>query len=201
MKTPSPPTAPASRGGDLMRRLKVVAGLLILMWGIEIVDTIVPVLDLQRHGIRPRTVDGLEGILFAPLLHGGWDHLIANSVPFLILGLLVMVRGIGWYALITGIIILVGGAATWALARGANHIGASGVIFGYMGFLIAAGLFERSLKAIVIAGLVGFLYGGVLLSGVLPSDPGVSWEGHLFGAIGGGVAARFVARSKSGARS
>ncbi len=182
-----------------MTRLKVVAGMLILMWAIEIVDTIVPVIDLQRHGIRPRSLEGLEGILFAPFLHGGWDHIIANSVPFLILGLLVMVRGVGWFALITTIIAVVGGAATWILARGANHIGASGVIFGYMGFLIAAGFFERSLKAVLIAGAVGFLYGGVLFSGVLPSDPGVSWEGHLFGAIGGGVAARLVGKHVRGA--
>lgn len=200
---------PATTTGEqnsLATRVKVVAALLVLMWGIEIADTILPFLDLQSHGIRPRSLDGLQGLVFAPFLHGGWDHIIANSVPFVVLGLLVVSRGVRWFVAVTAIIAVVGGAGVWIFARSANHIGASGLIFGYIGFLICAGVFERSLKAVVIALAVGFLYGGVLWSGALPSiddlvnGTRISWEGHLFGAVSGGFAAWVLTRKRARAR-
>lgn len=178
---------------DLPGPVKAVGGLLVAMWAIEVVDSLLLGSSLQAHGIDPRTWDSLEGIVLAPFLHDDWGHIGANTAPFAVLGLLVTLRGLGTFTKVTALVVLLGGAATWLFARGGTgqnlvHIGASGLIFGYLGFLLAAGLFERSLQAIAVAGLVGFLYGG-LLWGVLPGQHHVSWEGHLFGFLAGVFAA------------
>lgn len=158
------------------------------MWLVEILDSFAFNDGLQAHGIEPRQIDGLEGVVFAPVLHGGWTHLISNSVPFLVLGALVMSYGLPRWIKATGFITIVAGLATWLLARSGNHIGASILVFGYFGFLLGMAWFERSVKSIAIAVLVAVVYGG-LIWGVLPTDSGVSWEGHLFGVIAGVVAA------------
>ncbi|MFT5430557.1 MAG: membrane associated rhomboid family serine protease, partial [Myxococcota bacterium] len=147
------------------------------------------------HGIVPRSVSGLTGILFAPWLHGDFAHLTANTVPFAVLGLLIMLRGPKVFLGVSVFITIVGGGAVWLIARSANHIGASGVVFGYLGFLVAVGIVERRLTSILASALVGFAYGG-LIWGVLPNQPGVSWESHLFGALAGVAAARVFARRK-----
>ena len=169
-----------------------VGGGLGLMWLVEILDSFAFDSGLQAHGIEPRQIDGLEGVVFAPLLHGGWTHLISNSVPFVVLGALVMTYGLRRWMAATGIITVVAGLATWLLARSGNHIGASILVFGYFGFLLGMAWFERSVKSIGIAVLVAVVYGG-LIWGVVPTDSGVSWEGHLFGAIAGVGAAGFLA--------
>jgi len=161
-----------------------VGGGLGLMWLIEILDTYALDDGLQGHGIEPRQLDGLEGVLFAPVLHGGWTHLISNSVPFLVLGALVMTYGLRRWIAATAFITVAAGLATWLLARSGNHIGASILVFGYFGFLLGMAWFERSVKSIGIAVLVAVIYGG-LIWGVIPTDSGVSWEGHLFGTIAG----------------
>ncbi|MBT8166252.1 MAG: rhomboid family intramembrane serine protease [Acidimicrobiia bacterium] len=166
----------------------VVGGSLAAMWIVEILDSFAFNDGLQAHGIEPRQIDGLEGVVFAPVLHGGWTHLISNSVPFLVLGALVMSYGLPRWIKATGFITIVAGLATWLLARSGNHIGASILVFGYFGFLLGMAWFERSVKSIAIAVLVAVVYGG-LIWGVLPTDSGVSWEGHLFGVIAGVVAA------------
>jgi len=166
----------------------VVGGSLALMWLVEILDSVAFDSGLQAHGIEPRQVDGLEGVVLAPLLHGGWAHLISNSIPFLVLGALVMTYGLPRWIKATGFITIVAGLATWLLARSGNHIGASILVFGYFGFLLGMAWFERSAKSIGIAVLVAVVYGG-LIWGVVPTDSGVSWEGHLFGAIAGVAAA------------
>ena len=150
-----------------------VGGSLGLMWLVEIVDTFALDSDLQTHGIEPRQIDGLEGVLFAPVLHGGWAHLISNSVPFLVLGALVMSYGLRRWLIATAFITVVAGTLTWLLARTGNHIDASILIFGYFGFLLGMAWFERGFKAIGIAVVVAILYGG-LIWGVIPSDSGVS---------------------------
>jgi len=148
---------------------------------------------LDHDGIIPRRVDGLDGVLWAPLLHASWPHLLANTVPVLVLGFLAMAGGFGQFVAVTATIWIVGGLGTW-LTGGENtvHIGASGLIFGWLTFLLARGFFARSLGQIVLAVALFMLYGGALL-GVLPGQPGISWQGHLFGAIGGLLAARLVA--------
>jgi len=162
------------------------------MWLVEALDTFAFDDGLQAHGIEPRQIEGLEGVVFAPLLHDGWAHIISNSVPFLVLGALVMTYGLRRWITATAFITIGAGVATWLMARSGNHIGASILVFGYFGFLLGMAWFERSLKSIGIAVVVAVIYGG-LIWGVLPSDTGVSWEGHLFGAIAGVAASWLVA--------
>jgi len=175
--------------------LALVGGSLGLMWTVEGLDTFLLDDGLERHGIEPRDLDGLEGILFAPFLHGDWNHLISNSVPYLVLGGLVFVYGLRKWLWATGIVIIGAGIATWLFARSGVHIGASILIFGWLGFLLASGWFERSFRSIGIAVIVALLYGG-LLWGVLPTDSRVSWEGHLFGALAGAGAAWYLSRQE-----
>ena len=162
---------------------------------IELVDVLVPA-ELDQNGILPRDVDGLDGILWAPLLHAGWAHLIANSLPFVILGWLVMSGGLRNFIGVTAIVWLVGGLGTWLFGASGAHVGASGVVFGWMVFLLVRGFFQRSFGQILVA-VVLFFYWGGMLWGVLPGQPGISWEGHLFGAFGGLVAAWLVAKRTS----
>jgi membrane associated rhomboid family serine protease len=148
---------------------------------------------LLAFGIRPREVDGLWGILFAPFLHGSPQHLFANTVPLLLLGWLVMLRDAKHFVPVTALAMLGAGLCAWTLgAPGSVHIGASGVVFGYLGFLILAGWFARSFGAIAISVLVTVLWGG-LVFGVLPGQPGISWQAHFGGFLGGVLAARWLA--------
>ena len=187
-----------SNEGSLVEDVKVpfliLAGSLSVFWVVEIIDVVLPFWGLDQYGIRPRTERGLWGILASPFLHGGFDHLIGNSVPFLILGWLTMFRERWHFALVTVMAMLLGGLGVWAFgATGSVHIGASGVIFGYLGFLLLSGFFERRFGAILVSLGVGVAYGG-LVWGVLPSQPGISWEGHLFGFLAGILAAYVAAR-------
>jgi membrane associated rhomboid family serine protease len=181
----------------MARGIVVLMALVAAAWIVELGDSLVPGHWLDSHGIQPRTVSGLWGILFAPMLHGSFAHLMANTVPFLILGFLVMLRGLGTFIVVSLLVIVLGGFAVWLLAPGNTiHIGASGLIFGYLGYLLARGYFERSLGSLAIALLVGVLYGGALW-GVLPGQIGISWQGHLFGFLSG-VATAGLLRARSG---
>ena len=187
-----------SNEGSLVEDVKVpfliLVGSLAVFWVAEIIDVVLPFWGLDHYGIRPRTESGLWGILASPFLHGGFDHLIGNSVPFLILGWLTMFRERWHFALVTVMAMLLGGLGVWTFgATGSVHIGASGVIFGYLGFLLLSGFFERRFGAILVSLGVGVAYGG-LVWGVLPSRPGISWEGHLFGFLAGILAAYVAAR-------
>ncbi|MDJ0727417.1 MAG: rhomboid family intramembrane serine protease [Prochloraceae cyanobacterium] len=152
---------------------------------------------LDFYGIIPREAIGLRGILFAPFIHGDFEHLIANTVPFLTLGWLVMLQRTSDFFIVTAWTMLVGGTGVWLFgAPRSVHIGASILIFGYLGFLLFRGYFQRNMPSIVLSIAVAAIYGS-LVWGVLPSQPGVSWEGHLFGFIGGAIAARFIAKNGS----
>ncbi|NJR64175.1 MAG: rhomboid family intramembrane serine protease [Leptolyngbyaceae cyanobacterium CRU_2_3] len=184
---------------ELVREVKtqvvILACFVGAMWALEIIDTFLGG-ALNRFGIMPRTLIGLRGILFAPFLHGNFAHLIANTVPFVTLGWFVMLRRTSDFFGVTAIAMLVGGLGTWLIAPAYTvHIGASGVIFGYLGFLISRGYFERRFGSILFSLIVGLAYGG-LIWGVLPGRIGISWQGHLFGFIGGVVAAWLMADSK-----
>lgn len=180
---------------ELRTQVVILGGLIGLMWAIEIIDQLLG-RALDQLGIKPRTISGLRGILFAPFLHGGFAHLIANTIPFLTLGWFVMLRRTSDFWIVSTIAMIVGGLGTWLIgAPYTVHIGASGVIFGYLGFLLFRGYFERSFTAILLSVIVVVLYGG-LIWGVLPGRIGVSWEGHLFGFIGGAIAARLLAQRK-----
>jgi membrane associated rhomboid family serine protease len=163
----------------------------VVLWVIEIVDAAMGN-DLDQYGVQPRESDGLFGILFAPLLHGGWDHLSANTIPALVLAFLVLVSGIARGLLVTAIIWLVGGIGVWLVAPSNTvHLGASVLIFGWLVYLMVRGIFTRRAGEIILGMVLFFMYGGLLL-GVLPGQPGISWQGHLFGAIGGALAAWLV---------
>ena len=174
--------------------LRAAVGMLVflaVLWVIEAADQFVFGGSLDQDGIEPRQVDGLDGILWAPLLHAGWAHLIANSLPFLVLGFLVLAGGLGQFIAVTALVWLLGGFLTWLTGYGVT-VGASGVIFGWLAFLLFRGFFARSGRQIALAVVLLLLYGGVLW-GVLPGTPGVSWQAHLFGALSGILAARLVA--------
>jgi membrane associated rhomboid family serine protease len=163
-----------------------------VLWVVEFYDQVTGE-RLDQDGIVPRTAAGLEGIVWAPLLHGGWPHLIANTLPFLVFGFLVLANGIARFMLVTGLVWVLGGLGVWLTAPdGSVTIGMSGVIFGWLTYLLVRGFFARSGTQIVLAVVLFLLWGGVLL-GVLPGQPGVSWQGHLFGALAGVVAAWLVA--------
>ena len=192
--TPEPKQKPAWVVGGI-----TIVGFVALLYVMEIVDTVLGH-RLDQDGIRPLETDGLWGILWAPLLHGGWPHLIANTVPALVLGFLMTLAGMGRFLGATAIIWLLGGFGTWLIGNiGAhcpyvgvqcttNHIGASGLIFGWLTFLIVFGFFTRKIWEIVTGVVVLLIYGSILL-GVLPGTFGVSWQGHLCGALDGLVAA------------
>ncbi len=182
--------SPLSRFDGLPPQLVWLVGALALMWAIEIADTVILGEWLQSGGIHPRRLDGLDGIVWAPFLHSNFGHLLGNSLPFVVLGALVAFRGARVWLTVTVIVVVFGGAATWLLARSGNHIGASGLVFGYLGYLLGAAWFERSVQAIVLAAVAGFLYWG-LVFGLLPTGQ-VSWEGHLFGAVAGFAAAKLI---------
>jgi membrane associated rhomboid family serine protease len=177
--------------GEIRTQILILATLVGLMWGLEILDTFVFRHGLDLFGILPRNAIGLRGILFAPFLHSGFAHLMANTVPLIVLGWLIMAQGIGDFVFVSVICMVVGGLGTWLFGASALHIGASGLIFGYVGFLLARYYFDRRLSSGIIALLVGCTYGSVLW-GILPSTPGISWEGHLFGFLGGILAARLI---------
>ena len=146
---------------------------------------------LLRFGIVPRTTGGLVGILAAPFLHANLAHLVANTIPFLLFGWLVMLRDRRHFGVVTLMAVLGSGLLSWTLgAPGSIHIGASGVVFGYFGFLLLAGFYARSVGSIVISLAVAVLWGGTVFR-VLPGTPGVSWQGHLGGFVGGVLAARW----------
>lgn len=163
-----------------------------VLWVVEFYDQLTGE-RLDQDGIIPRTTTGLEGIAWAPLLHGGWAHLIANTLPFLIFGFLVLANGVGRFAAVTAVVWLLGGLGVWLTAPDNSvTIGMSGVIFGWLTYLLVRGFFARSGMQIALAVVVFLFWGGILL-GVLPGQEGVSWQGHLFGALAGVFAAWLVA--------
>lgn len=169
--------------------------LVAVMWAIEIVDYVENG-RLDRYGILAHEPDGLPGILFAPFLHAGFGHLMANSVPLLILGFVAAIRGIGRFLAASLVIILVSGLGVWFTSPPDTlTIGASGLVFGYFGYVVARGLFDRRTLDIVLGVVVAVLYYSILW-GALPTQPGVSWQGHLFGLIGGVIAAWLLRRRK-----
>jgi membrane associated rhomboid family serine protease len=175
---------------ELMGQAIVLGGLVALMWGLELVDLGLGG-RLDRFGIWPRRSEGLMGIVFAPFLHGGWRHLISNTVPFLVLGWLIMAKDFGEWLVVTLVVGLISGLGTWIFGSNGVHIGASGVIFGYFGFLIARSVVERSIGSILLAAVTIVMFGGMIW-GILPIRVGISWEGHLFGLLGGIVAAVMI---------
>lgn len=169
----------------------VSGGFVVLLWVLEVLDTASGHV-LDGYGVQPRTDDGLAGVVFAPTLHFGFDHLAGNTLPVLVLGFLTLVSGIARGLAATAVIWITAGMGVWLFGDSlSNHAGASSLIFGWIVYLAVRGFINRHWGQVLIGVVVLLVYGSVLW-GVLPGQPGVSWEGHLFGAIGGAVAAKVV---------
>jgi membrane associated rhomboid family serine protease len=190
------------RGQTQLEGVALLTGVVVLMWLIEAINT----LDSNRldsDGILPRSIDHIWGIFTAPFIHASWQHLIANTVPFVFMGLIIAVQGAKRFALVTLIVIVVGGVGTWLVSPAHTSlgipeytIGASGVVFGYATYLFARGFFNRNIVELLIGLVVGVIWGGALWSSVVPHT-GISWQGHVCGAIGGIVAAYLLRNERT----
>ena len=177
--------------------LKLVGGMTVLMWVLEFVDTPLGGLLDRLGGIHPRDLASLVDIVTAPFLHAGFGHLMGNTVPFVVLGAMIAASGALRVLAVTATVILVSGLGVWLFAPPMSFtVGASGLVFGFAAYLVARGVFTRQLGQLAVGLLVVVVWGGMLLGGLLP-QPGISWQAHLFGAVGGVVgAAVFRGRSR-----
>jgi membrane associated rhomboid family serine protease len=173
--------------------LRALAVLVAIMWGVEFVNAL-DSYRLDDDGIVPRSVSHLDGILFAPFLHASFAHLLGNTVPFVILGCAIALSGARQLLLVTLFVAVVSGVGVWLIAPAHSvTVGASGVVFGYATYLISRGFFERNILEIALGVSVAAIFGAVLLSDLIPHT-GVSWQAHLFGGIGGVIAAARLPR-------
>jgi membrane associated rhomboid family serine protease len=183
-----PVRPPAQRRPRVVVALQVIVAFVALLYAVELLDTLVGH-RMDGAGVRPREVDGLDGVAFAPLLHAGWAHLLGNTLPLLVFGFLVLLGGVARWLAVTAVVWVVGGAGTWLTGQpGSVHLGASVLAFGWLVYLLLRGVFSRRVGQVLLGAVLLLLYGGLLL-GALPGQPGISWQGHLFGAVGGAAAA------------
>ena len=183
---------PDTMPSDLYWHGQILGAWVITLWVIEGLDQLIFRQALDHFGIIPRRQIGLRGILFAPFLHGGFRHLSANTMPLTILGWFVLFDGPRAFAIVTAVVWVIGGLAVWLLGRSrSNHIGASGIIFGYLGYVLLRGYLVQSMGAIILAIIAGLFYGSLIWS-ILPLRRESSWEGHLFGFLSGGLAAYYL---------
>lgn len=176
--------------------LYTVLGFVGLIWFIYLIQCVAP-FPLENYGITPRTLPGLVGILAAPFLHASLGHLIANTIPLIVLLMLLAgSKANSWT--IVAYLVLLGGLLLWLLGRSATHIGASGLIYGLIAFLLMSGIWERRIIPMFISLIVAITYGGALLAGIVPgANSQMSWDGHLFGAIAGVLIAYFTTMKRS----
>ncbi len=178
---------------------RLLAAIVAVMWVVEIINT-VDSNRLDQDGIYARSVSHLWGILTAPFIHASFAHLIGNTIPFVFLGLIIALRGAVRLALVTAIVIVIGGLGTWLISpAGVSTIGASGLVFGYAAYLLARGVFNRSLLELFIGVIVGVVWGAALLASIVPHH-GVSWQGHVSGAVAGVIAAWLLRRDRTHTR-
>ena len=186
---------PAKRN-KVLKEFKVLIVSVAIFWILEIADFFVFNGGLDSYGIRPHNIIGLRGIVFAPFLHGGFGHLIANTIPFITLGWLTMIQKTKDFYIASIMSALIGGIGVWIFGTANSvHIGASILIYGYLGFLLLRGYFQKNFPSIALSVFVAIAYGSFIW-GVFPSQFGVSWQGHLFGFIGGAIAAKMIAQEK-----
>ncbi len=173
---------------SVREELRGVIVFVAIVWCVFVVDLVLP-FDFNSLGVTPRSLVGLVGVPLMPFLHADLKHLLSNTVPLAILLVLLAGSNARSWAIVI-YIVLMGGTLLWLFGRPATHVGASGLIYGLIAFLLVSGFLERRPVPLVIAIVVGFLYGGTLLTGIVPSlGTRISWEGHLFGAVAGGLAA------------
>ena len=180
-----------SHAHEVSRELRGILFFIIAIWIVFLADQLLP---LERLGLVPRTLHGMPGIVVGPFLHVGLSHLVSNTIPLLVL-LMLLAGSRSDSAVVVVSIIVFGGGLLWLFGRHARHIGASSLVFGLIAFLLVSGVLERRWSAILVALIVGLLYGTTLFTGIMPFQPGVSWDGHLFGAVAGVVTAWWLAKT------
>lgn len=177
---------------ELKSQIIIIITFIAIFWIIEILNQIFFGDRLDYFGIIPRNIMGLRGVILAPFLHADFAHLIANTLPFAILAWLVMLQNTDDFFIVSFYSMIVSGVGVWLFAQpNSITVGASGIIFGYLGFLMLRGYFQKKPASIALSLIVIFLYGGMIW-GVLPSNPHISWLAHLFGFIGGVLAAKAI---------
>ncbi|MDL2183299.1 rhomboid family intramembrane serine protease [Pseudomonas sp. ChxA] len=174
---------------DALKGFKTIAGLAVFMVALQLLN-VATGYSLMAFGLIPRTVQGLLGILTSPFLHASFAHLSANLIAFVVLGTLVMAEGLNRFVSVSAIIILLGGSLVWLFGFSGVHVGASGWVFGLWAYLLSRAWFHRSWSNLLIAGVVAVFYGGLIM-GFVPRQ-GISFEGHLFGALAGFIAAKVL---------
>ena len=184
-----------------IHKLKLIITIILvflgLIWAIWLIDNMFQQRLSSSFGVRPRTTSGLIGIIISPFLHGGFNHILNNSLGFVLFASLILLRDIKSFFIVSIIAILFSGLGIWLFGGSdTNHIGASGLIFGYFGYCISTGFFEKKIMIVLFSILIIIGYGSMIL-GVLPLKQGVSWEGHFFGLLGGIVSAYILAKFKS----
>ncbi|MEU9378972.1 rhomboid family intramembrane serine protease [Streptomyces sp. NPDC048255] len=173
---------------------KLMLGWVALLWLIEAID-LATGHTLDGYGIVPREADGLTGIPLAPFLHFGFDHVAANSVPLLVLGFVAALSGIRRFLVVCTAVVLADGLGVWLVSP--SHTitaGASGLVFGLFGYLLVRGFVERRPLGVVVGVVIAAVWGGSFFLGILPTDSGVSWQGHLFGLLAGAATAAALPR-------
>ncbi len=179
----------------MIKRFTPVVLLVAVCWVVFLVNNLIFGGHFDQYGIVPRQLSSWPGILFAPFLHGSYQHLAANTLPLLILGAIICARSSGEFIIVTVAGILLGGSLTWLFARNASHIGASGLIFCYFGYLASLALFHRTFGTLLLSVVCIVGYGGIV-RGVVPTSTGISWESHLAGLAAGIALASFMAKLK-----
>ncbi len=175
---------------------KLILAWVALLWVLEAVDQATGN-SLDTFGITPRETDELVDVVPAAFMHFGFDHLMANTLPLLVLGFMAALRGTGTFLAVALTTILVSGLGVWITAPApSNTAGASGLVFGLFGYLVVRGFVDRRIGDVALGGVVVVVYGSILW-GVLPTTPGISWQGHLFGLIGGVAAAFLTSRPRA----
>ena len=173
------------------KRLWALAIFIGALWAIQVINWALGYRLNLAFGLIPRHIGGIDGIFGMPVLHASFSHLMSNTPPLVLMGTLLALTATRALLLMNAVIIALGGALVWLFGSNAIHIGASGLVFGWFGFLVARGVVDRSPVTLGAAFLVALVYGSIIW-GVLPGQPGVSWEAHLFGALAGAVAALVI---------
>lgn len=197
-------STPVSQRSSAVSRFASPVALVALMWAIQFADAILPG-SFTGFGLRSWDLGSLPGIVLGPLLHASWAHLIGNTLPLLVLGCLVAVEGAGRFWFVTAVVTVVGGAGTWLVnAPGTLTVGASVLVFGYFVYVVVRVFSPRPIAHRLVYALIALivivLYGGSMLAGIIGVSSGVSWQAHLFGGIGGGIAALTGSRRPVGGR-
>ncbi|CAI8022592.1 Uncharacterized protein Mb1372 [Geodia barretti] len=174
-------------------------GFIVVIFVVEVANSLFSH-SLNAYGIVPRTTGGLIGIPLSPLLHGGFLHVQSNAVGLLALGGLAAISSGKRFPLVLVTITLVGGMGVWLVGRSATHVGASGLVFGFFGYLLVKGLVDRSILSVLVAIVVAGVFGLAILSGILPTRGYVSWEGHLCGLVAGGLVAMMMRKQRGSGR-